>query len=293
MTFALIFNPLAGRGKAKGIENKLKVRLEQKIGVFEFFRTEFSGHAEQIAKKIKENFDVLIAAGGDGTIHEIVNGMLGGSAALGIIPIGSGNDFIKTLFIPKHLDRAIEVIIKNCRKKMDIGLINDRYFANGVGVGFDAWVVKESQKVKYLRGFLIYLYAVLKTLISYQKETITLAIEGRTEIRDIYLSAFGNGRAMGGGFFLTPEAQIDDGKLDLCIIDPLKKWEVIWHLPKVLKGKHLAMPQVQSLRSNKIEIFSEEGIALHADGELLGLNLKEIKISILPRALEVIFNSDS
>jgi diacylglycerol kinase (ATP) len=292
MKFAVIFNPHAGRGKARKIENTLIRCLEKKIGVFEFYRTEFSGHAEQIAGEIKDKFDVIIAAGGDGTIHEIVNGIMGGVAALGIIPIGSGNDFIRSLAIPNQLEKAIEVIFKNNRKKIDIGRINSRYFANGIGVGFDAWVVKESQKVKYLRGFLLYLYAVLKTVLSYKQETIRLSIEGKTEVRHIYLSAFGNGKAMGGGFLLNPEAEIDDGKLDLCIIDPLKKWEAVWHLPKVITGKHLTLPQVQSVRSSKIDIFSENGIALHADGELLGLNLKEIKISILPKALEVITDPD-
>ena len=107
--------------------------------------------------KLKNKADVIIAAGGDGTVHEVVNGMLGGTAALAVIPIGSGNDFVKMLDLPKEPDEAIEVIRQNQRKKIDIGKINGNYFPNGVGIGFDAWVVREGKKVRHLRGFLIYL----------------------------------------------------------------------------------------------------------------------------------------
>jgi diacylglycerol kinase family enzyme len=158
-----------------------------------------------------------------------------------------------------------------------VGKINDSYFSNGVGIGFDAWVVRESKNVKRLRGFLIYLYAVLKTVFKYQNESIQLSFEGKSESRDIFLMAFGNGKAMGGGFFLTPEAEIDDGKLDICLITPLKKGEVFRHLPKVCKD---------------MAITSKRGIAVHADGELLGMNLKKINISIMPKAIEVIYNAD-
>jgi len=288
--YAVILNPKAGRGKGEKFKSQIESALEAELKPEKLFLTESPGHAQDIANSIKNTSEVIIAVGGDGTIHEIVNGMIGGTASLAVIPMGSGNDFIKMLNLPGELNQAIQVIKRNKRQKIDIGKIGDLYFPNGVGIGFDAWVVKESLNVKRLRGFFIYLYSVIKALSAYKNSRITLSMDGKTEERDVFLMAIGNGQAMGGGFFLTPNAVIDDGQLDICLIRGLKKWEVLLHLPKAIKGNHIHLEQVQNMRSNTLRITSDHGIAVHADGELLSMNMKEIEISILPAALEVIVN---
>ncbi len=290
-TYGLILNPMAGRGRGKKIEESLYKTVQQKLTNVEFFHTNAPGHAREIASDIKDKFTVVIVAGGDGTVHEVVNGMVGGKAALGVIPIGSGNDFIKMLSLPKDVHQALEVIRQNVRKRIDIGKVGERYFPNGLGIGFDAWVVRESLKIKKLRGFLIYLYSVLKTVFSYSNETVSININGRTDESEVFLISVGNGVAMGGGFFLTPQAKIDDGKLDICIIRALNKREVFLNLPKATRGKHTTLKQVQMLQTEKLSVQSEKGIAVHADGELLGMDLKNLDISIIPSALEVIYNS--
>lgn len=287
--YALILNPSSGRGKGKRLAEPIRGKLETVFPGFVYFETEYPGHAREIAARIKNDFEVIIAGGGDGTVHETVNGMIGGRAALAVIPIGSGNDFVKMLNLPKDPDKAIEVIRQNRRRKIDLGKMNDIIFPNGLGIGFDAWVVRESMKVKRLRGLLIYLYSVLKTVFIYKNQTVTFSANGKTDRKKIFLVAVGNGRAMGGGFFLTPEAQIDDALFDICIIHALKKREVFWHLPKVFWGGHVKMRQVQMLRTASLKIESAPGIAAHADGELLGMNLNTLNISILPAALEVIY----
>ncbi len=223
-------------------------------------------------------------------MHEVVNGMMGGKAVLAVIPIGSGNDFVKMFNLPADVGQAVEIICRNNRMRIDVGKVGDVIFPNGLGIGFDAWVVRESLKVKRLRGFLIYLYSVLKTLFLYKNEPVTFSANGSVEEKKIFLIAVGNGVAMGGGFYLTPQAAIDDGKFDVCIIRALKKREALINLPKALNGSHTSIKQVQMLRTDKLKITSEKGIAVHADGELLGMNLKELDISILPNALEVIYN---
>jgi YegS/Rv2252/BmrU family lipid kinase len=288
--YAVILNPRAGRGKGEKFRTRIESVLQTELKLETIYVTEYPGHARKIAESIKNNTDVIIGVGGDGTIHEIVNGMMGGTAALAVIPMGSGNDFIRMLNLPGEINQAIQVIKENNRKKIDIGKIGDLYFPNGVGLGFDAWVVKESMSVKRLRGFFIYLYSVIRALFAYKNSQITLTMDGNSEERDVFLMAVGNGQAMGGGFFLTPHAIIDDGQLDICLIRGLKKWEVLLHLPKVINGNHIHLEQVQTMRNNKIKIVSDRGIAVHADGELLGMNLKEIDISIIPAALEVIVN---
>ena len=290
--YAMILNPSAGRGKGFRLEASIQQMVSRELGKVEIFRTEYSGHAQDIAHQLKDSCEVIIAAGGDGTINEVVNGMMGGKATLAVIPIGSGNDFTKMLQLPKEISQTIQVIKQNQRKKIDVGKVGDRYFPNGMGIGFDAWVVRESRKVHKLRGFLIYLYAVLKTVFLYKNSSVVLTVNGKSETKEIFLVAVGNGKAMGGGFFLTPQAEVDDGLLDVCIIRSLNKREVFLNLPKAISGKHIQLEQVQMFRVNNLRIQCEQGIAVHADGELLGMDLKDLEISILPASLEVIFNSE-
>ena len=169
--YAAILNPHAGRGSVTKARTKLAVLLQNEFGPMDIHLTEYPGHAREIAGSLKDSVEVIVGVGGDGTLHEIVNGMMGGKAALGVIPMGSGNDFIKMLNLPIDTAAALQVIKKNLRKKIDIGKIGDRYFPNGVGIGFDAWVVRESMKVKKLRGFLIYLYSVIKTIFLYNNSS--------------------------------------------------------------------------------------------------------------------------
>lgn len=288
--YAVIINPAAGRGKGKKLESTVIKLLKDEFGEIEVFRTDYPNHAQELAAQLKNKYSVIIAAGGDGTVNEIVNGMIGGRAALAVVPIGSGNDFTKMLNLPKEMSEVIRIIKEDKRKKIDIGKVGDRYFPNGMGVGFDAWVVRESMKVSRLRGFLIYLYSVIKTVFLYKNQTITFTANGETTQRDVFLIAIGNGKAMGGGFFLTPQAEVDDGQLDICIIRALSKKEVLLNLPKAINGKHTELEQVEMFRTDKVVIQSEDGVAVHTDGELLGMDLKNLEISVIPAALEVVVN---
>jgi len=290
LKYALILNPAAGRGKGVQLEDSLRTRLGEVFGEVAHFRTQHPEHAREIANRIRNEFEVIIAAGGDGTVHEVVNGMMGGRATLAVIPIGSGNDFVKMLNLPLDPEAAIQVIRNNHRMKIDIGKVGEGYFPNGLGIGFDAWVVRESSKVKRLRGFLIYLYSVIKTIFIYRNEPVKFHANGQVRNKDIFLIAVGNGVAMGGGFYLTPDARINDGLFDVCIIHALRKREAFQNLPKAINGSHITMPQVEMLRTDRLKIVSEKGIAAHADGELLGMELKELDISLEPAALEVIYH---
>lgn len=286
----IILNPAAGRGAVRKIEADLLKAVSEQLGDVRAHRTESHGHATRIAKELKREGSLVIAAGGDGTIDETVNGLVGGNCTLGIIPTGSGNDFVKMLALPLDYVKAIEVIKRGRTMSMDLGKVGDSYFANGLGMGFDADVVIESAKVKRLRGDMIYLYSVLKTLLHYRNRVITLSVNGKKESREILMVTVGNGEYLGGGFHLTPGAKIDDGILDVCIIEALSFREVLMHLPKAMKGRHISLPQVQFFQAKELIVESAEGIPVHADGELLSTNFKRIEISIVPGALKVIHN---
>jgi len=290
MEYHLILNPAAGWGAGQKSESYLLKSFETHFPGFHFHKTNARGHATEIAHKLKDAQAVLIAAGGDGTVHEVVNGMMPGNCVLGVIPVGSGNDFIKMLNIPLDLRSAIGVIRNGKAMLIDIGKVNDSYFSNGLGMGFDAVVVMETSKRKFARGFFIYLFSVFRALKYYQNKTVTLHLNGTIETRDVLMVNVGNGAVLGGGFRLFPDAKIADGKLEVCIFDGLTKREIIMNLPKAISGKHIHLPQVEMHKADHLLVKSDEGIAIHSDGELISSNLKEIEIQVVPRALKVIHN---
>ncbi len=289
--YLLIANPNAGRGRARKLIAPLCREVSSRLGPGRMEVTRFRGHARQLAYQVRNSGRLVIAAGGDGTIHEVVNGLLGGNCTLGIIPIGSGNDFVKMLRLPLRFREAVAVLKDHRTCRVDVGQVNDRFFPNGVGIGFDAMVVRQVEQVRWLKGFLLYLFGVFRTLICYRNRRVHLIWEdGEEEERDIFLLAVGNGRAMGGGFYLTPQASLTDGLLDVCMIRSLNKREALINLPRALNGNLGRLPQVSMRRVRRLRICAKEGVPVHADGELLGLNLKDLNIQVLPRALEVIHN---
>ncbi|GAB4335731.1 MAG: diacylglycerol kinase family lipid kinase [Calditrichia bacterium] len=291
MKIGLIINPRSGRGKGGRVGPHIhKLFRDSSCDILAYY-TERRGHARQLAERIKNDVDIIVAAGGDGTVHEVVNGMVGGNAALGVIPVGSGNDFAKPLKMPKDLKKAVQIILENKRQKIDLGKVGNLYFPNGFGIGFDAYVVKESNSIQKLRGVLIYLYAVIKQALKYSNREMTIRVDGQVSTKDVFLIAIGNGVAMGGGFYLTPEASLTDGQFDVCIIRGLKKWEIFLHLPKVFWGGHVKMKQVEMLKTNELLIEAPGGVAAHADGELLPDESTRFEVELIPRALEVIYNA--
>lgn len=290
MDYHVIYNPAAGRGYGERIEKKVLELLDSQLINYQYHLTRAQGHAQEIAGDLKESDSIIVVAGGDGTIHEVVNGIIGGNCTLGILPIGSGNDFIKSLNINKNLRLCLENIREGDSITIDIGKINDIYFPNGLGIGFDAVVVMETSKIKHLRGALIYFYAVFKALNYYKNQRVKITIDGATEEKDIFMISVGNGTSMGGGFKLTPLAKLDDGLLDVCIFNSLTKMEVYKNLPKAIHGKHLELSQVDLRRTTKLTVESETGIPFHTDGELISTDSKKIEIEIVPNALKIIYN---
>jgi YegS/Rv2252/BmrU family lipid kinase len=246
--------------------------------------------------------DVIVAAGGDGTVHEVINGMMQACvknghmenmAALGVLPIGSGNDFVKMLNVPVHLHKALHILQQKKTMPVDIGQISvdgnhTRFFDNNIGVGFDAYVNYESIKIRHLRGVAIYLTAVIKSIFKYKAPLMHVEINGETFERRILMMTIGNGTCSGGGFYITPHAKVDDGFFDVCSIDAMGKARMLSSLVKVMKGTHLNINGVKLQRAVEVYIRSKEALPIHADGEVVSLDAHEIKLKILPSALQVI-----
>ncbi|TFG95295.1 MAG: diacylglycerol kinase family lipid kinase [Calditrichales bacterium] len=286
--YKIIVNPAASRGKCAGVTQKLESLCKERSLDFEMVFTAKAGDATEMAFGAKNEFECVVAVGGDGTINEVANGLIGGTAKLGIIPVGTGNDFIRAVNIPHNLARAVKCLENLNTQKIDVGKAGERYFLNGLGIGFDAWVVQETLNIKNLRGTAVYLYAVLKTIYTYVAPKIKISFNGTTREENLFMITAGNGTSLGGGFKLTPNAKVDDGLLDLNIVRNLKKWEIYQNLIGVYAGNHVNLPQVTTARTDWMRVDSEEGFAAHVDGELLSLNLKSLDIQLLPKALEVV-----
>ncbi len=296
----IVLNPYAGRWKGAKLYHKLIQYVRQLKYLERFQVTTAPGEAIQIARDTSA--ELVVAAGGDGTVNEIVNGILQSNSEklLGVIPIGSGNDFAKMLNLkPFKIKVAIESIKRRRITTSDVGIIRfidefgnsgERFFINGVGVGFDAVVANESRKIKHLRGILLYLLALLKSLKDYETPEMEVYIDGKKIKEKIFLVAVGNGKSAGGGFLLTPDAKINDALLDVCLVSDLSILRVLQVLPAVLQGKHTQYPEVTMFKAKEIEISSNSNLTMHADGEIIGTSLRWIKISIIPSAVEVISN---
>ncbi len=290
MAYHLIINPAAGKGKAGQSAEALINLAEATFPGIVIHLSEYAGHVREIAASLKDGDHTIIIAGGDGSIHEVVNGLVSGNCTLGIIPVGSGNDFVKMLDLPLVPAEAFRVVKSARTMAIDIGKAGDICFPNSLGLGFDAEAVIVSKTVRRLRGFFIYFYSVLKTIFSYRNRPAIIEFNGEVVEQDIFMLAVGNGRCSGGGFYITPEAEINDGLFDVCLVEGLNRMKIIQHLLKVIKGTHATVKEVRMFRTNKLNVSCATGVPVHADGELIAEAATSLEVELLPGALKVIHN---
>jgi YegS/Rv2252/BmrU family lipid kinase len=282
-----IVNPRAGRGRGEAIARELPARLARHGLTGRVVTTAGPRAAVALAREAARDESVVVAVGGDGTANEVVNGLAESDATFGLLPVGSGNDLALALGIPDDLDEALEVIAHGRDSRLDLGRYDDGWFANSLGIGFEAQVTIESHKVKRLRGFSVYLWAALMALRKLHCSDFVLHVDGeRIEGRRL-LVCVGNGPRVGGGFLLTPAARPFDGFFDLCLVEAMGRWTVLKTLPKAIQGTHTGHPAVRMLQARTLEIESTEGFPFHVDGEVMDTNRKKLRVEIRPGLLKV------
>ena len=239
----------------------------------------------------------MVAIGGDGTVNEAVNGLMllppARRPAFGLVPDGTGNDYARTLGMRSgDLAAAAATLARGSIRPLDIGEVNGRFFANGLGLGFDGAVAEAAAKVRYLKGFPAYLVSVFRVLSTWKNFELTLEVDGRTLDGPAFLAAVSNGRTCGGGFVLTPDAIPDDGLFDICRLGNLTRGEALRHLPKALDGTHVGLSFTTLLRGREIRLSSDRPLTVHIDGNLVfGAGHPEpLVFRMHPRALRVIGN---
>ena len=289
-----IINVTAGRGKTGKKISKLVTSLNEHKLDFEIELTKAPEHAIQLAQDaIKKGFRNIISVGGDGTLNEVVNGVMRSGKAeevnVGIVPEGGGNDFATGFNLSSKIDKAVEILQKFNTRKIDVGKIEDRYFINALGIGFDARAAQISNKIKHLNGLPRYLLAVIKALVALKPFEAEVKLDNYTYHSPFLLIAIGNGKYTGGGFLLTPEAIINDGFLDVCFIGKISRRRVLSLLPSAIKGKHLKEPEVDLKQSRTIEVITKTPLPFYTDGELPELkNPLHFTIELLPKKLNLI-----
>lgn len=288
-----IVNPVAGGRRAGQKWLEVSSLLAREMDVRHAF-TERQGHAFDLARKaVDAGFDRVVAVGGDGTTHEVVNGLMeaGGETLLGIIPAGTGNDFPRVMGIPVDYRQASLNLLSGGHRTIDLGMVNDRYFINVGGVGFDAEVAADVNRKRWSSGSTLpYIVSLLKLLATYNNARVSIYLDEAVVEETILLVAVGNSQSYGGGMRVVPRAVVDDGFLDVCVGGNLTKMETLSLLPKVFTGKHLEHPKVRYYTSREVTIESDTPLSVHADGETVGQTPAVFRL--FPRRLKVWLGRD-
>lgn len=288
----VIVNPTANHGETEKEIGRVSRFLENHFAC-DIVLTTRRGHATELAREV-DGFDVVIAVGGDGTAFEVANGLAKSGHAdvpMAIVPTGSGNDLRRALGISKRLDRALEQISESNTCHIDLGRVNDTYYANSLGIGFDARVAHLTNHIKdevKRSGIPLYLTALFRVLFNdYYCHPVRIKIDdGEWIEQEVVLVAVNNGTSYGGGFKITPRAKNDDGLLEVCIVDKLSRRQVIPRLPFVILGKHSWMKDIRFYPAKKVVVESAEALPAHLDGELMLSRVFEVEV--VPRALKVV-----
>lgn len=287
----VIVNPVAGRGRLRREWPRIADRLRGAGVAFEVAETTAPGEAERLAAQAASRRDAVIAAGGDGTVHEVVNGLLrsGAAAALGLLPLGSGDDFAKML----PAGDPVERIARGVTRRFDAGRITagaTRYFANGMDIGFGAHAARNVRRVPaFLTGVGAYLGALALTLVRYPKLEVRLQLDGGAPFaQTTAMTAVMNGRAFGGSFHVCPGACADDGELDLLIADGVGRLAILGLVPRIMRGTHGSDPRLKLRRARSVLIESDAPLLVEADGEIAFEDAHRLEIQILPGALRVL-----
>ena len=300
----LIFNPAAGNGSAGDNLPQVQALFKEYGLEHELLLTERPGHAQKLAQEAAENgCPLVIAAGGDGTVNETINGLMqaklngNNRPALGVLPLGRGNDFAYGMNIPLELKASVDNLVQGFHRIIDVGHVTGgdypqgRYFGNGVGLGFDTVVGFEAAKIKWLHGAASYLAALVRTIFLYSKAPVyEIILDGGAPVHQAFLMvSVMNGKRMGGSFHMAPEGNPGDGSLDLCLAGHVPQMKILPLALKFIKGTQKDHPAVKMVRAKQITIRAIEGtIPAHADGETICTAGSLLSIVLYPAALEVI-----
>jgi len=298
----IILNPMADMGHAWQVARDLRA-ITVEHGNVDWSGTVYPGHAIELAKQAGEQgYDAVIAMGGDGTVHEVVNGLMqvpeNRRPILGVVPVGSGNDFAHSIGLPKHPDHALAHALKGEPSAIDLGLMTDEhgrreYFDNTLGIGFDAVVTIRSHRLPILRGFLMYLTAVIQTiLLNHDPAHVQIQTDSEKLEEHVLMTTLCNGGREGGGFMLSPDSKNTDGIMEYLLVRKCSRPMMFRLVPEFMNGTHRRFTKyIRMGACKKFEMISDRPLYIHADGEIFtsfGSNLRKATFEVVPNAIKVV-----
>ena len=292
----LFLNPTAGRGRAGKREPRIRALLNDcKLPVEVHLSQAVGDLEEQVRSQVGAGARHVVVAGGDGSVHEASNGIMraGGTASLGVIPTGTGNDFAKACDIPLDWERATTMLAARIAsgeagRVIDVGRVNDRYFVNALGIGFDANVTQVARAYRLPIGDLVYLFAVFRCMMD-GIATPRVRIFADASLWDgpLTLASIANGAWEGGMFHIAPMARNDDGQFDLLVAAPVSPLRILSLLPALMSGKHVHEKEITHALVTELRVEADEPVLSHLDGEMQPAQ-QRFEVSLLARALRML-----
>jgi len=280
----LIYNPAAGRGRAKHHAREVEQRLRS-LGadVEPYASTSPADLTRSAAESSRAGFDRVVVCGGDGTLNLALRDFDLSRGTLALVPLGSGDDFARVNGIPRDVGGACDVAVNGVVRQVDVALANNLRYAGVAGLGFDSEVARfANERVKHLRGSAVYLYAILRVLPSFRPRRVR--IDGRDE--EIMFCVVGNSPQYGGGIRITPDALLDDELLDACIVHRTSRFQLLKTLPRAYNGTHVKKAFVETRRAREFHVESDSPMDVYADGELL--TTTPVRFSLADQKLRIV-----
>ncbi len=293
----IIHNPYSARWKSGKRKTELETALNAAGVKFDLVQSQHKGHGVDLAAQaVKDGYETIVAAGGDGTLGDVINGMMqevgeGSMPKFGMMPLGTGNDLVANLGLPLDLLDAAKVIAAGTTKQLDLCKVNERYFINNAGIGLEPYTTTVQENIKSVHGILRYVIAVLISIMKNPKWTMHLEWEGGEFHGPVTLVSISNGARTGGVFYTVPHADLFDGKLTFTFGYIDSRIGILKVLPKMFKseeGNITEHPVITELDTTWLKVRIEEGSPAHTDGELISYNIHELSYTILPGQVPVI-----
>lgn len=289
----IIANPRAGHGQ--GFRNVVRLREVIRRRGFDCtpILTDGPGHATEIARRLAEASEPRIAVmGGDGTIGEVVDGIVGSGTEMGVIPMGTGNDVARSLGLPRNdLEAALVVALSGSSRPVDVGRERDRHFVSVLGLGFPSLVADRANATTWLHGSPAFFFAVYKALYRLRPVPLKIELDDRTLELDCVAVLIQNTPYTGGGLLMAPGATVDDGMLDVVVVGEIGRLDLMVHFPRAYRGRHLEHPAFEVYRTRSVRIEAAESLPKMFDGDLCGST--PVEVSVVRGGVRIVVPSGS
>jgi YegS/Rv2252/BmrU family lipid kinase len=291
MPLTLLVNPSSAGGRSLKLLPRVEAALDARRVVFRVERTRSLEHGVDLALRAVELGEVPVVVSGDGLMGAVGGALAGAETPVGLIPGGRGNDLARALGIPDDPEAAVEVILAGHSRRIDVGEANGKRFLGIVSVGFDSECNRLANETHFIRGNLVYAYSMIRTLIGWRSARFTVVAGGERKRLEGYFVDVANNSVYGGGMYIAPEAEIDDGEFDVVAITDVGKLRFLRGLRDVLKGAHIDKEEVVTFRASRLELDASRPFPVYADGD----HLTDLPVSlrILPSSLSILVPADA